>query len=782
MKSVLYLVKNNIKFKTGAFKGIIALMAIIVFSYSGSVSNSKNLYQSLDESLDHYNVGDILMTFDEGKFDEKIKTGLDKNEHVKSYREQPLLYIQMEYKAGGKEKDYTARFIRQLDELKLFNDDFSGFVDDVPKLKKGEVYVSYCMGKVMGLEKGDTLEVKASPDTTEKFEIKGFTEDPIYGSTLLAPEHFFICDEDYDRIEKGIADGTVNSNYIYKVEMVHIFTDGEVKESKLVKQLNDECGLVDNAMLYITRPELVSMTGMYAETGTSLLYMFVGLLSVVVALMMLNSINSTIEMQYVDLGILKSQGFTLWQIRMSYMWQYVIALVIGTVLGLIISVPLLSVMGKLFRTVTGIHTSCKIDFLSCSLIAVVMIALFMLFVLLSTRKLGKISPVNALNNAHKDVHFTGRLNMPMRQRALSLSMSLRQVTSGFKHYVFVLLISVLLMFFMVTIFNLSLGLNFKEIFGDVDYTASGMLFNEFEEKDMQRVKDRLAELDEGAQADFVAFSDNALADGSLFTVEACEDFSKYYKAINGKICEYDNEVVITKIVADELDKGIGDKVTLEVAGGKGEYLIVGTFQSVSNSGRTIGMTLEGAKKLGMKAQNFNIFMRDKGKTQQAIDTLNSEFKDILKCKDTSAAGDGDIMDLVDMFLVVIILVVVGVSGIFLLVSVSMISKITFLRERTDIGIFKSVGFTVGDLRRQFSLRFLLIGALGSLAGFGLAIAFTNPLLSTLLRFLGITDFTHSLTAVEILVPAAVICTCFALFSFLSSSRIKTVQTTELICE
>ena len=67
-----------------------------------------------------------------------------------------------------------------------------------------------------GLKKGDTLEVQSSPDTTEKFEIKGFTEDPIYGSTLLASEHFFISGEDYDRIEKGIADGTVNSNYIFK--------------------------------------------------------------------------------------------------------------------------------------------------------------------------------------------------------------------------------------------------------------------------------------------------------------------------------------------------------------------------------------------------------------------------------------------------------------------------------------------------------------------------------------------------------------------------------------
>ena len=688
----------------------------------------------------------------------------------------------MEYTAGGKSKDYASRFIRQLDELKLFNDDFSGFVDDVPKLKKGEVYVSYCMGKVMGLKKGDTLEVQSSPDTTEKFEIKGFTEDPIYGSTLLAPEHFFISGEDYDRIEKGIADGTVNSNYIFKVKMLHIFTDGKVKESKLVKQLNDECGLVDNARLYITRPELISLTGMYAETGTSLLYMFVGLLAVVIALMMLNSINSTIEMQYVDLGILKSQGFTVWQIRLSYIWQYIIALVIGTVIGLIISVPLLAVLGKLFRTVTGIHTSCKIDFLSCALIALVIIALLMLFVIFSTRKLGKISPVNALNNAHKDVHFTGRLNMPMKQRTLSLSISMRQLTSGFKHYIFIMLISVLLMFFMVTVCNLAMGLNFKEIFGDVGYTASGMLFNEFEEKDMQRVKNRLAEFDKGAEADFCAFSDNALADGSLFTVDAAEDYSKYYKAINGKICEYDNEIVVTKIVADELDKGIGDSVTIEITGGKSEYTIVGTYQSVSNMGRTIGMTLDGAKRLGMKAQNVNIFMGDKSKTDKAIEMLNTEFKDILKCKDSSAEGDSDIMDLVDMFLVIVIAVVVGVSAVFLLVTISMISKITFLRERTDTGIFKSTGFTTGDLRRQFTLRFLLVGVLGSIIGFGLACAFTNTLLSTLLRIVGITDFTHSLTAFEILMPALVICICFAGFSYMSSKRIKTVSTTELICE
>ena len=43
--------------------------------------------------------------------------------------------------------------------------------------------------------------------------------------------------------------------------------------------------------------------------------------------------------------------------------------------------PVLSVMGKLFMTVTGIWTDCSIDFLSNSIIALVIIGVFVLFIL-----------------------------------------------------------------------------------------------------------------------------------------------------------------------------------------------------------------------------------------------------------------------------------------------------------------------------------------------------------------------------------------------------------------
>ena len=783
MRSVLYLVKNNIKFKTGAFKSVIILVAIIVFAYSGSVSNSRNLNNSLVDSLDHYKVGDIVMTYKGNDIPQRVKDGLENNKNVKSYRADDMLFVAMECYADGKAQDMETRLIKQKSELKVFKDDLDSFYEQPPKLDEGEVYISFCFYKLYGLDKGKKLEIQTSPTTRETFTIKGFVEDPIYGTSLVAYENFFINENDWERIANGVQQGSVNANYIYPTKMLHIFKGTDIKDFKLVKQLNDECGLVDESMLYVTKSELISYTEIYAEIGTSLLYAFVGLLAVVVALMMLNSISSTIEMQYVDLGILKSQGFTLWQIRLSYIAQYVLALFIGSVIGLVISVPLLKIMGKLFMTVTGIRTDCSIAFLSCSLIALAMIAMFVLFILFSTRKLKKISPVNALNNAHKDVHFTGRLNMKMKQRSLPVSMSVRALTSGLRHYIFVFLITVLLMFFMVTIFNLTNGIDFKEIFGSNWSEVSAKLFNEFEEADMQRVRESLTKIDPKAEADFVAYTDNILADDILYGSDATDNLERYIKPINGKLAEFDNEVVITKIVADELEKGIGDKMTVANNGKKADYTIVGIVQSTAQSGRIFYMTLEGAKKIGIKPFMTNIYLDDKDKADEIANMLNKDFSDRLVAKASEKTTVYDSTEeLVNMFLMLIICIVVGVSAVFLLVAVSLICKVTFLRERTDIGIFKATGFTTGNLRAQFSVRFLIIGVLGCLIGTIIALFATNPLLSMLMSIVGMTDFMHKLTALEVLIPALVICLCFAGFSYMSSKRIRSVSTTELICE
>lgn len=63
---------------------------------------------------------------------------------------------------------------------------------------------------------------------------------------------------------------------------------------------------------------------------------------------------------------------------------------------------------------------------------------------------------------------------------------------------------------------------------------------------------------------------------------------------------YDNEVVVTNILADELGLKIGDTVTVANKNEKSEYIISGLNQNINDLGRCFSMSLEGAKKIGIE--------------------------------------------------------------------------------------------------------------------------------------------------------------------------------------
>ena len=83
---------------------------------------------------------------------------------------------------------------------------------------------------------------------------------------------------------------------------------------------------------------------------------------------------------------------------------------------------------------------------------------------------------------------------------------------------------------------------------------------------------------------------------------------------------------------------------------------------------------------------------------------------------------------------------------------------------------------------QFALRFLLVSALGSAAGVLLCILLNNRMLSLLLRTVGITNFITEYSAFTLLVPIVLICSCFFLFSYFTSEKVKSVEIKELITE
>lgn len=99
-----------------------------------------------------------------------------------------------------------------------------------------------------------------------------------------------------------------------------------------------------------------------------------------------------------------------------------------------------------------------------------------------------------------------------------------------------------------------------------------------------------------------------------------------------------------------------------------------------------------------------------------------------------------------------------------------------------MGIYKAVGFPTQKLRIQFTCRFLLLSVLGGIIGIVLCLLFHKQLIGSLLRAAGMTHFATEYNSLTFILPTVVICFCFAFFSYLSSKKIKSVSTRELITE
>ena len=73
-------------------------------------------------------------------------------------------------------------------------------------------------------------------------------------------------------------------------------------------------------------------------------------------------------------------------------------------------------------------------------------------------------------------------------------------------------------------------------------------------------------------------------DGEEVLGQILEKPSYYESIIDGRIPKYDNEIIVTEIVADYLGKNIGDTVEITYKDIKKDFLIVGIYQRVNDLG------------------------------------------------------------------------------------------------------------------------------------------------------------------------------------------------------
>lgn len=781
---ILTLLKANIRRKKGTFLSILLLTAIIVTVTTTVFSVQDNYNSALDNAMTYADCGEVNAGIRTDKLTDKTRQSIEQSELVA--RVDYLQGICTNGTTIGEYSDNNAYFMMEMtDKIKLFNAKEDDFETSVPALQEGEVYLPLGLKYKLQCDVGDTVHVDLIEDQSAEFTIKGFVQEPSLGSMMIGFKYIFISHADFEAIYAQCKPFETDDMYSdITIVQIHQGEDSTLSVAQFQRQLNQETKIVDLSWATLNQAQSLQYSTLLPDMLLDVVLVFAIFLFVTVLIVMSHSIGTEIEIDYTTLGVLKAQGFSKGKIRVLILMQYVIAEVLGIFVGCFAAIPIERSISSICQYVTAVLPEKNISIGKALLFAVIMLLASILLIWVKTRKVAAISPVRAISEGREEIFFDSHLNLPIQKKCLSGSLSLRQFTSAKKRYLGTILITAILTFCMVTINLTGIMLSSRTALDSMGMTIPDInvtLLDSDNSCDLDAIDDIVMSHTEIKKKNCEFFQYMSV-NGENLHCNIIEN-PEYTCILKGRAAIYDNEILITEMVADTLDIHMGDEVTVTVGEEEEHYLISGIFQVTNDAGMVFAMNFEGAQRLNIDTKkNYRYYLiADETKAQAIADEIKETYGEDISVEvyheDTYSE-----MQLFNMIVMSLKIVIYAFSILFAFVVVRIVCSKAFIQERTDIGIYKAIGFTSNRLRLGFAIRFLIVAVIGSLLGMLLSILFSAKILSLLFSFMGISRVMLEYTAISVLVPIGAICLSCFVFAFFTSRKIKKVAVRELVVE
>jgi ABC-type lipoprotein release transport system permease subunit len=792
---IIKLIRSNIRYKKGSFKGIMILMMIIALSVSVIVSLKRNFPNSIESVYDRKYDANITLNIQSEFLTEKMVEDLRNDPLVGEVSVIDALSPYQCTYSNGKNESFDIRLMAQNDTVdSIWNEDMSDIVTEVPTLSRGEIYLPRALKDYDNLKIGDKMTVFFEGASYE-FTIKGFVEEPACGSTFMSLKATFISQEDFVEIsenrKKAIAVNPELSTDLFEIVYITKSDDCNLTDNKFAQEINKTSDIESYAHGVLTRSDSLYYHGLMPDIILNIFLSFVIILVAIVFVVMSNSISSSIEMNYTDLGILKAQGFDNRRLKLIFLGQYMLAEIIGTVVGFILSLPVVIYLPRVFEPIVGIKIVGGVAVFESLLILVGVLIISVLYIMLISEKVGKISPIRAVSGGRCEVFFDSRFTLPIRGRALSPSLAFRQFTSGGKRYAASILIASLLVFFLMTMTGMTDAVSSENAQRAMGATSENITVgvntegrspentvyvrNQFES--IEKIIREYSDIEEryGFEGTYMVLN------GEKLYCRMADD-EEVFTVTKGRAPLYENEIVVSQIYAEDMGYNIGDVLEVSYRGRKKNCVISGFITDITDAGRFFGMNSEAAAFFidDFVVRYVGYKLSDPDKAEEIKDKIETELSGDLYIHVYS--GDGSAPQMITTIAYSIKAVIYVISAIFALVVVSMICSKTFVREKIDIGIYKALGFTSRNLRLQFAVRFLIVAFFGIIIGTALSLTLSEKMLSYMLRSMGIVNFVIEYRFITVFLPIAAVALCYFLFAYMAAGKTKRVEVRSLITE
>ena len=724
------ILKRDLKRKKTMNVIILLFVVLSVMFISSSVMNLTAMTGSLDSFFDKAGVGDYVV-FERSGGTVKVADAVKNADGVTDFKQEECIFLS-EHKFVGhvKENDSqnanTSLVCCLSHQIQRY---FDGSDNEITEVADGEVYVRQSLLDNSNAKIGDKVELTVA-DVTRTFTVKDTLKDAMLGSRMMGNARFLISENDYKAFEKA----EPLEPYLFYLSFM------ETDDIPVLEKALNDCDAIafslDRSLLKFTYIMEMIVVGILLVVSIALILIAVVILRF--------TISFTLSEEFRQIGIMKAIGIPDGKIRSLYLVKYLAISVLGATIGLTLSFPFGSMLLKMVSQSIVMENGNSL--LLGIICAAAVVCIIVLFCYLSTRKVKKFTPVDAVRSGTTGERYKkkGVIKLGKKPVRPVFFMAVNDILSSPKRFL------IMLFTFFVGISMLMVGLNISSTMTsskmlnwinmaqcDAALVESGTIEKYMVADGREKLNQKISEIEsdlseKGWEADcFVEVISTVIVtkgDTELKTngVEGINMTPDEYMYLEGTAPQNKNEIAMSYIVADKLGAQIGDTVTVKTPDGETECMITAIYQTMMSVGNNIrlypGQTYSFQNLVGLN--DFQIRFHDapsSAEIEKRIKTIKEMYPD----SNVMTAGDyvdycvggvGGMMDGVTGLLFPVIIL------IDILVAVLM-EKSFLTKERGEIAMLKAIGFKNRSIILWQTLRIAIV----MIAAVLLSIALADPI-------------------------------------------------------
>lgn len=751
------------------------------------VTNYGNFFKELKAEL---NASDAYIFMSDAVYNDDVEELIKNNQYVEETETHEIIILQSKIFSQGSKRDFSIS-LNNMDETQMMSK--WKYIDYYLPAEDMSVYIPDVFQAVSGYQLNDKIKLEykdfgTGDDKTLTFTVKGYTEDIFFSSTDTGIMSFYLPNETYEKVE------SILDNPLYRGQIIFTKLDKISNASKMEGDLRKELGIESATLMgnnfMVIDVDLIEMSRCMMASMISMMLVVFAMIIVVVCLLAVRfRIVNSIEDDMVKFGSLKAVGYTSRQIVAFILLQFGAIASVGSLIGIALSYPMIPVISKIFEQQSGLKWVQGFDLDVSAMAFGILVVIVLAVSWLTARKIRKLTPVNALRGEHAaNKNKKNRMPLEKANGNLSIVLAFKYVRQNLKQSIMVLIIVAAVTFVgvfgMIMFYNTAIDTKaFEEIPG-MEIGNAVATFNQ--EKDQKEALEEIKAMEGVRKAQYIDEVKVGIEEADV-TATLMKDYdAKESNFIyEGRYPNSSKEIALAGILAERLEKKIGDKVDVGVDDKKEVFEVVGLTSGASMGGENVSMLEADYKdfKSDFNNQTLYIYLESDVDVDAFVKKLDKQFDDDLLVNAMNfdkliAEGMASYQNIV--LLMGIVMFAITLSVIALVIYFIIGSSI--VRRKKELGIQKAIGYTTFQLMNQISTGFAVPIIVGGVIGCIAGALYTNPIMSVTMKGMGImkANFIIIYSWVAILGIATIL---FAyILSLLVTWRIRKISAYALVTE